>query len=347
MPQPAVAVAPLAPLVLGANQPEGRFYEGGGRISAFRSEARSPAHTPEDWVASTTSVRGKAPLGMTRLADGTLLAEAIAADPLGWLGAEHVARFGSDPMLLVKLLDAGQRLPVHAHPDGEFAAAHLGAAHGKAEAWYLLSPGTVYIGLREDVEPARLRQLVDEQDTEGLLALLNAVHVEPGDTVWVPPGTLHAIGAGILLAEVQEPEDLSILLEWKGFELDGLADGHLDLGFDRALEAVTTTAVTGTALRALITRGVSQGPTLSPGSVRYFRLDRIAGARTLPSGLAIVIGLNGTTTLSTRADQLVVTAGMTVLVPAGAGEQSYRPGSGNSGDGGSVLVARPPLAELG
>jgi len=331
----------LAPLVLEANQPEARFYEGGTRISTFRSAAPSAPHTPEDWVGSTTSVRGKAPVGMTRLADGTLLAEAIATDPLGWLGAEHVARYGADPMLLVKLLDAGQRLPVHAHPDGEFAAAHLGAAHGKAEAWYLLSPGTVFIGLREDVEPTRLRELVDEQDTEGLLGLLNAVHVEPGDTVWVPPGTLHAIGAGILLAEVQEPEDLSILLEWEGFELDGVADGHLDLGFDRALEAITTTAVTGAALRTLITHGVNQGPTLAPGSVRYFRLDRIAGGRTLPAGLAIVIGLSGTTTLSTEAGELVVTAGMTVLVPAGAGEQAYRTDAG-----GSVLVARPPLAEL-
>jgi mannose-6-phosphate isomerase len=279
---------------------------------------------------------------MTRLADGTLLADAITADPLGWLGAEHVARFGADPMLLVKLLDAGQRLPVHAHPDGAFAATHLGTAHGKAEAWYLLTPGTVYIGLREDVEPARLRALVDAQDTAGLLALLNAVHVEPGDTVWVPPGTLHAIGAGILLAEVQEPEDLSILLEWKGFDLDGAADGHLDLGFDRALEAVTTTAVTGAALRKLITRGVSQGPTLAPGSVRYFRLDRIAAARTLPAGLSIVIGLAGTTTLSTTAGEITVTAGMTVLVPAAVGEQSYRVDGG-----GSVLVARPPFAELG
>lgn len=222
----------------------------------------------------------------------------------------------------MKLLDAGQRLPVHAHPDGESAAAHLGAAHGKAEAWCLLSPGTVHIALREDVEPARLRELVDAQDTAGLLGLLNAVEVEP--------------------------EDLSILLEWRGFELDGVADGHLDLGFDRALEAITTTAVTGAALRKLITRGVSQGPTLAPGSVRYFRLDRIAAARTLPAGFAIVIGLIGTTTLTTESGEVDVAAGTTVLVPAAAGEQTYRVDGSHGVDGSSsVLVARPPLVELG
>lgn len=278
---------------------------------------------------------------MTRLADGTLLADAITADPLGWLGAEHVARYGADPMLLVKLLDAGQRLPVHAHPDGDFAATNLGATHGKAEAWYVLTRGTVYVGLREEVRPARLRALVDTQNTERLLGLLNVVHVEPGDTVWVPPGTLHAIGAGMLLAEVQEPEDLSILLEWRGFELDGAADGHLDLGFDRALSAVTTTALTGQALNKLVTRGVSQGPLLAPAAARYFRLDRIVAADTLPAGLAIVIGLTGSMTLttSTHDADLEIGAGMTVLVPAGAGQQSYR-----SDDDGSVLVARPPLS---
>lgn len=327
--------APTIPIVLLANQPADRFYEGGARVSEFRGLAASAPHTPEDWVASTTSIRGHAPVGMTRLPDGTLLADAIAADPLGWLGAEHVARWGSDAKLLVKLLDAGQRLPVHAHPDGAFAAEHLGTAHGKAEAWYLLAPGTVHVGLREDVDPARLRDLVDAQDTAALLGLLNAVDLEAGDTVWVPPGTLHAIGEAILLAEVQEPEDLSILLEWQGFELDGTADGHLDLGFDLALQAVTTTSVTGAELEALITRGVADGSTLASAADEYFRLDLVTSASTLPAGLAIVIGVEGTTTLATDDGELIITRGATVLIPAAAGEQRY--------DGGRVLVARPPL----
>ena len=330
---------PDSPIVVDANQPADRFYQGGARISTFRGVDPSGPHTPEDWIASSTSIRGQAPIGMTRLADGTLLADAIAADPLGWLGAAHLARFGADPMLLVKLLDAGQRLPVHAHPDGPFAAAHLGTAHGKAEAWYLLSPGTVYVGLREDVEPARLRELVDAQDTTGLLALLNEVELEAGDTVYVPPGTLHAIGAGILLAEVQEPEDLSILLEWHGFELDGTTDGHLDLGFDLALQAVTTTAVTGSDLDALITRGVTDGATLAAAAAEFFRLDLVTVPTALPAGLAIVIGVDGTTTLATDGGELEITRGTTVLVPAAAGEQRY--------DGGRALVARPPLGEIG
>jgi mannose-6-phosphate isomerase len=322
---------------IAANQPIGRFYDGGRRISDFRSEPPSLPYTPEDWVASTTSVRGQSPVGLTRLAGGKLLADAVAADPVGWLGPDHTRRYGPDTMLLVKLLDAGQRLPVHAHPDRSFAAEHLAAHHGKAEAWYLLGPGTVYLGLRETVAPGQLRELVDAQDTARLLALLNPIEVDTGDTVFVPAGTLHAIGAGVLLAEVQEPEDLSILLEWKGFDLDGAADGHLGLGFDLALRAVTHESPSGDRVAELVGRGLRDGPVLPRETAPFFRLDRIASPRTLPAGLSIIIGLTGSVTLATSGDLCPCPRGSTTLVPFGAGPLTF------TGEG-SVLVARPPAA---
>ena len=71
-------------------------------------------------------------------------------DPENWLGATHVATFGADTALLVKLLDAGQRLPVHCHPSNEFAAAHLDSRYGKTEAWIVVgttgADPTVHIG---------------------------------------------------------------------------------------------------------------------------------------------------------------------------------------------------------
>ena len=208
----------LAPIILPTNRPLKRFYAGGAAIDDFRGLPPSEPYTPEDWIASTTSVRGQSPVGLTTLPDGTLLADAVHADPVGWLGAEHVARWGDDVRLLVKLLDAGQRLPVHAHPDDAFAERPTGCSHGKAEAWYILEPGTVYLGLRADVERAELDALVERQDTAALLGLLNEIPVARNDAMLVPPGTLHAIGRSVLLAEVQQPEDLSILLEWDGFE---------------------------------------------------------------------------------------------------------------------------------
>ncbi|NKF32242.1 carbohydrate kinase, partial [Pseudomonas sp. BGM005] len=113
-----------------------------------------------DWIGSTTTVNGEPELGLTTLPDGRVLRDAVEQDPVAWLGDAHVARWGADTRLLVKLLDAGQRLPVHAHPHDDFAAAHLGRAHGKAEAWYILQGGTVHVGLREDVDASVLADLV-------------------------------------------------------------------------------------------------------------------------------------------------------------------------------------------
>jgi mannose-6-phosphate isomerase len=69
---------------------------------------------------------------------------------------------------------------------------------------------------------------------------------------YVPPGVLHAVGEGVFLVELQEPEDLSILLEWRGFELDGERDGHLGLGFDLAPEAVECRSRSGEEIRQLV-----------------------------------------------------------------------------------------------
>ena len=324
-------------IALPSNQPADRFYAGGARISTFRGEAPSPAMTPEDWVGSTTSVRDDAPAGLTRLPSGEMLAAAIDHDPVAWLGAAHVERFGTDTKLLVKLLDAGQRLPVHAHPDREFAGEHLGAHHGKAEAWYILSPGTVYLGLTRTVTREELSELVNSQQTERLLRLIHAIDVEPHDTVFVPPGVLHAIGEGVLLAEVQEPEDLSILLEWKDFALDGLVSGHLGLGFDVALTAVEHVGRTREEVEALVRRSMVSGPALVPLSAEFFRLERVTAGARIEAGFAVVIVLDGAVTLteSSGAAQSF-DSGSTVVVPAAAGPFTLA--------GGTVLVARPPLA---
>src|SRR5205823_1947936 len=113
-------------IVLPSNRPANRFYLGGRPITDFRGEPTAASHEPEDWIASTTSVFAEPGVGVTMLPDGGRMPTAVQQDPQAWLGPEHVAAFGADTRLLVKLLDAGQRLPVHAHPDGDFAATHLG-----------------------------------------------------------------------------------------------------------------------------------------------------------------------------------------------------------------------------
>ena len=321
---------------LPSNCPPNRFYRGGRKITKFRGEPPGGDRQPEDWVASTTTLAGEESLGRSVFPDGRSLKSAIEETPDAWLGRAHVERFGADTRLLVKLLDAGQRLPVHAHPDVSFAAQHLHTVHGKAEAWFIVDGGEVHLGLKHDVTVDDLKPMVQSQDVDKLLALLHRVEVERGDVVYVPPGVLHAVGEGVFMVELQEPEDLSILLEWQGFELDGERDGHLGLGFDLALEAVECRSRSSEEIRQLV-RPAGFGPSVLPEAAdRYFRLERVAldGETTLDPGFAVLVVLAGEIDLE-DGRTVRLPRGSTAVAPHAFGRLMCR-------GRGELLVCRPP-----
>jgi mannose-6-phosphate isomerase len=290
------------------------FYAGGARIAALRGIELESDHMPEEWVGAVSTMFGQPERGLSRLEDGTLLRDAVAADPEAYLGPEHVARFGPDPGLLVKLLDAGQRLPAHFHPGRAFARDALGSRYGKTEAWLIVEadPGAaVWAGFQRPVEAEELRGWMDAQDAQAMLAAMHELPVQDGDAIFIPAGTPHAIGEGILLVELQEPTDLSVLLEWDGFELSP-DDGHLGLGWDRALEALDRSAVPAP----------QPAGELPAAAAPYFRAERLADGAALDPGFSIVIGLDGSGTLATEGGDVPLARGTALLLPhaAGAGE---------------------------
>jgi mannose-6-phosphate isomerase len=309
-----------------------RFYRGGERIAEFRGTTVA-GHRPEDWVGSVTTAFGAARDGLTRLDDGRPLADAVAADPEAFLGAAHVARHGADPRLLVKLLDAGERLPVHFHPRAAFAREHLGSPYGKTEAWVIVSAeggdAAVHLGLAEEVGLATLGGWVERQDVAAMLAAMVRLPVRPDDVIFVPAGLLHAIGEGILLVELQEPSDLSVLLEWEGFEIDGRTDGHLGLGFETALKGADRSRVAPSDLERLTARrhdrrrpGVER--LLPPEADAFFRAERIRPrpSSPVPQEFSILVVLGGEGKLVTDGGELQLRRGHTVLVPYAAGAGS-------------------------
>lgn len=315
-----------APVVLPANQPR-QFYQGGQRIAELRGETGQPYH-PEDWVASATTRFGQAEAGLSRLPDGRLLRDAIVAAPEWWLGSEHVNVFGHSTALLVKLLDAGQRLPVHCHPSDQFAAQHLGSVFGKTEAWLVVgvtgSDPSVYLGFREDVSAETVEHWVSTQDHSALVGALNKFSVGPGDTVHVPAGTPHAIGAGVFIVELQQPTDFSITLEWQGFLAD--ADTAF-LGMDRAtaLQALNRQRLNTSGLASLIKHtAASDGqrvPLLAAAASDFFHAERLRpqpGLELAPA-FGVLIILEGMGVLRSDGQALPVNKGNTVVIPHGAG----------------------------
>ena len=336
----------MQPVVLTSNRPRS-FYRGAGRIDQFRGIAGTgDPYFPEDWVASTTSRFNATPAGLTTLPDGRLLATAIAEDPIWWLGPRHVERHGADPTILVKLLDAGERLPLHVHPNRKFAADHLASPYGKTEAWVIIDaePGAVvHLGFSRDIEAAELDRWVERQDVAEMLAHTNQVPVRAGDAILCPAGLPHAIGGGIFLVEVQEPTDFSVLLEWQGYAIDGPSAGHLGLGFDEALRCVDRSAWSTHRLADLardlessdvVGRGTS-AKQMRPGVRPLFPEsadDFFAAARvrpnpvsTLDAGFSVLIVLTGAGVIdSEHGDPLTVRAGDTILVPYACGRFTVR-----------------------
>ncbi|UQS26842.1 class I mannose-6-phosphate isomerase [Amycolatopsis thermalba] len=334
-----------APIKLPANQPA-QFYRGGAAIAELRgASTQDSAFGPEDWVASTTTRFGQEEAGLTRLPDGRWLRDAVRDDPKSWLGAEHVAAFHDSTALLVKLLDAGQRLPVHFHPTDAFAREHFDSHFGKTEAWIVVGTSgddpRVHPGFRDTVSPATVGEWVREQDTDAMLSALNSVPVRPGDTVYIPAGLPHAIGAGVFVVELQQPTDFSLTIEWRNF-LDDPDQGHLGLGFDTALRALDTSGWDDDRLASIVKHTADEpGSTvdlLAAGSAEFFRADQLrpSPALALDPSFAVLVALDGRGTLRTEhGGEIAVAKGETLVVPHAAGQLEL------AGDL-TVIRCRPP-----
>ena len=192
-----------------------RTYRGGKSLDSFLGKGESiESFYPEDWISSFIEAKNKDYIkgeGLSKvIIDGkeVSITDAVSKEDLG-CGREECG-------VLVKLLDAGERLGIQVHPTPEFSMKHFGCAHGKTECWHILSAdddASIYIGFKEGITREEWKRLFDAQDIEGMLAWLHCMRVSKGDTVLVRAGTPHAIGKGCFLLEIQEPTDYTMRVE--------------------------------------------------------------------------------------------------------------------------------------
>jgi mannose-6-phosphate isomerase len=313
------------------------YYEGGAAIDRFRGVSGDLG--PEDWVGSVTvfppelrPLGADPTTGVSRLEDGSSLRELVLTDPVGWLGPELAGAFNGEPGLLVKLLDAGERLPVHCHPDRAVAREKLGSPFGKTEGWVIMAaaPGAeIWLGFSRDVDATELRAWIDRQDVDAMLASMNRIEVYAGDVFYLPAGIPHSIGPSILLTELQEPTSFSILAEYETFGLNE-TQATLGLGWEEALTCFDLLAYDGVRLERLRTR-----PELAPvaGDGELWRLfpaeaapffqayrARLDGEAELgESRFRILVVERGEGALLYGSAEMPVRAGETWVVPYGAG----------------------------
>lgn len=293
---------------------------GGRRLPDFLNRPH-PGGDPvgEAWVLS--DVDGHP----SRVADGPLagatLRELLAADHSRILGAAKLAN-GRFP-LLMKFIDARQELSVQVHPNDEQAAAKCPGGNGKTEAWVVLdaNPATsrIYAGFRPGVTAGDFRAALAAKTTP---QTLHGFTPAPGDCVFLEAGTVHAIGADILLFEVQQTCDITYrLYDWD--RVDARTGRPRDLHVDDGLACADFARGPCHAVRPEPEHrdGVRREKLVECG---YFALARHAGPVPFRVGAEgrcrVVVCVGGAGDLESKGKHYPLAAGDVVLLPAEAGE---------------------------
>lgn len=276
----------------------------------------------ESWeladLAATSASGGGGAAARSVISNGPLagktLHDAMTLWGAGLIGAAKHAATGSSSAafpLLIKFLDANENLSVQVHPSPAYAATHP-EAHLKTESWYILEaePGSViYKGIKPGVTRADFeRHIADGTVVSDLISIPAVV----GDCHNLPSGTCHALGAGVLVAEVQTPSDTTFrVFDW--------GRTGRELHVKQSLECIDFTPSQADLDALRTARLTAHAPGGRLVKTEFFTIDELrvpAGASVPMRGCVVVIVLRGGGAVDWPAGRAVVNAGRTMLVPA-------------------------------
>lgn len=286
--------------------PAAKSYLWGGKklITQYHKPSKEPTMA-ESWELSFH------PDGLTATPEGLPVTEAI--DRKLWGTA--LQKFQEFPQL-IKLIDAEKDLSVQVHPSDEYALKYENS-YGKTETWYIVAaePGAgIYLGFREAITPEMLEAAIENNT---LTELLNFFPVQAGECYFIPAGTIHAIGKGCLICEIQQNSNLT----YRVYDY-GRVDAN---GNPRELHVEKAKAVAD--LRKFEYRPLSisteEGEIIA--QCEYFTVKKLAlkGAKTLPCSprsFKYVICLAGEAALEGEP----LTPGTSYFIPAGSGEVTLK-----------------------
>ncbi len=269
--------------------------------------------TGESWELS--AVQGDISIVANGTLSGTPLQEIIDEEPEALLGKDVVRRFGKDFPILIKFIDAKQDLSIQLHPNDKLAKERHNS-FGKTEMWYVMDadPGAnLIVGFNKNVTREEYSKSLEN---DSLLDLLNYEQVEEGDTFFINTGKIHAIGAGVLLAEIQQTSDITYrVFDFNRKDKNGnLRELHTDL----ALDAMDYTKKDDFKVvydkKSNVVNTMVECP--------YFKTNYLNLTQTLNldvskrSSFTILMCVDGSAEISTNTGSVEIKKGETVLVPA-------------------------------
>jgi mannose-6-phosphate isomerase len=220
----------LPPILILPSNRVWRTYPGGKKLDLMEGRDQpADAHFPEDWIGSTTRAvnKGREDLVEEGLSKVTIDGERLTLkalcekEPNALLGAEHVEKYGANTQFLLKFLDSAIRLHIQCHPTIPFAQEHLNSNSGKTEAYIILSirddvnTPYIFMGFQNPPTKETFKRMIEQQDSDALLACFEKIPIKPGDVFMVPGGMPHAIGEGVFMVEIMEPTDFAVRIEFE------------------------------------------------------------------------------------------------------------------------------------
>ncbi len=213
---------------------------GGNKLKSLFGKELKSDQTGESWELST--VEGDISVIDNGIYQGKLFTELIAEFPKEILGSKVYEQFGEKFPLLFKFLDASEDLSIQVHPNDEVAQKRHNS-FGKTEMWYIVQAdkdARNIIGFKEKTSPQEYQQKLADKN---LFSILNEEKVTKGDVYFLETGTVHAIGKGIVLAEIQQTSDITYrIYDWDRVDNNGNPrELHLDMALDVINYDVTQT----------------------------------------------------------------------------------------------------------
>jgi mannose-6-phosphate isomerase len=269
--------------------------------------------TGESWELS--AVEGDVSMVANGDFSGSSLQELINKYPEELLGKSVYARFGKEFPILIKFIDAKQDLSIQLHPNDELAKKRHNS-FGKTEMWYIMDAdkgAELIVGFNKDVTKEEYAKSMEENT---LLDLLNYESVQEGDTFFINTGKMHAIGAGVLLAEIQQTSDITYrVFDFNRKDKNGnLRELHTEL----ALDAIDYTKKDDFKVNYSDKKDSINNMVSCP----YFNTNFLELTKDLEQDVAardsftIYMCVGGEATISNEFGSVTIKKGETTLVPA-------------------------------
>ncbi len=206
---------------------------GGTKLKTYLNKPIVSETTGESWEIST--VPGDISVVAFGVFEGKNINEIIDLHPTEILGKSVIARFGKQFPLLFKFIDAKEDLSIQLHPNDELAKQRHNS-FGKTEMWYVMQAdeaARLVVGFKKDSNP---HEYLEKLENKNLISLLEEYPVKKGDVFFLETGTIHAIGAGVVVAEIQQTSDITYrIYDWDRVDASG---NSRELHTEFALEAI-------------------------------------------------------------------------------------------------------------